>query len=144
MAERSEQEIEITRLTLAKENLLREINKYDLNKIDTEILELEVEKAEVDEKVRVLLQENAQNKDRIEELGTTLYLYYENEMEKQKSEYATHKELLEKSLDKIKKEKEEYNCKEEKIRQLSTQTGGLERTIQNYTETEETFCRETG
>lgn len=144
VAERSEQEIEITRLTLAKENLLREINKYDLNKIDTEILELEVEKAEVDEKVRVLLQENAQNKDRIEELGTTLYLYYENEMEKQKSEYATHKELLEKSLDKIKKEKEEYNCKEEKIRQLSTQTGGLERTIQNYTETEETFCRETG
>lgn len=144
VAERSEQEIEITRLTLAKENLLREINKYDLNKIDTEILELEVEKEEVDEKVRVLLQENAQNKNRIEELGTTLYLYYENEMEKQKSEYATHKELLEKSLDKIKKEKEEYNCKEEKIRQLSTQTGDLERTIQNYTETEETFCRETG
>ena len=30
VAERSEQEIEITRLTLAKENLLREINKYDL------------------------------------------------------------------------------------------------------------------
>lgn len=63
LAKRTQQETAITELTYRKNQLTREIDRYDLHKLYQELKDFERQKAEVDAKLQVLLQKTEESKD---------------------------------------------------------------------------------
>lgn len=144
VSERYQQEVEITSLTSLRNRLLREINVYELGRIYAELRDYEIQKAEVDEKINALLQEAEDNKDEIEELGYTLYVFFNREVQKCNDGKIAKEAELHKAADDVSAADRERKDSENQIRQLSTTIGGLENKVKSYDEVEDTFNTESG
>ena len=139
--ERSEQEGEITRFKHVQDKLTRQLSIYDCSKLYQELKDIKAEKAEVEEKIEILLKDSENNRDKIEQIGHTLYEYYSLESERIVQESNNNDNDIsdkENSLNMLATEKQDNN---RIIREKSIETGSLQNSVDSYNDIEEAFNR---
>lgn len=142
LAKRTQQETAITELTYRKNQLTREIDRYDLHKLYQELKDFERQKAEVDAKLQVLLQKTEESKDEIGKIGSQLYALYSGKaenLEKQKKREEENRVETENTKKEVEKE---FGENEQKIRKLGVDIGALTSRVKSFDEVEDTFNRE--
>ncbi len=142
LSQRAEQEIEITRLTALKNQLVRKTDSYELHKIYLELKDFERQKAEVDAKLQVLMQKTEESKDEIEEIGCRLYRLYSDEVSKLSMQRMKEEKRLAETEESRKSTEEEQEENEQKLLALSGSIGSLKAQVKSYDEAEDAFNRE--
>lgn len=142
VAERCEQEVEITRLTNAINKLKRQLVVYDCNRIYEDIRDMKSEKAEVDEKIDVLIKESENTKDEVEEIKYKLYTFYNNDAENNSLVCKQKEDEYNKTSELKKKAQEERKDNSDRIIECNKNIGKLENAVFGYDEIEDTFNKE--
>ena len=142
LAKRTQQETAITELTYRKNQLTREIDRYDLHKLYQELKDFERQKAEVDAKLQVLLQKTEESKDEIGKIGSQLYALYSGKAEKLEKQKKREEENRVETENTKKEAEKEFGENEQKIRKLGVDIGALTSRVKSFDEVEDTFNRE--
>ena len=142
LAQRAQQELEITRLTSLKNNLWRKTETYDLHRLYEELKDFDAKKAEVDAKLQVLLQKTEESKEEIERIGSQLYFLYSSEVETLKEKKVEEETVLTKTVRVRDEAEKEHTENEQQIRELNKSIGALENQVESYDEVEKTFNKE--
>ena len=142
LAKRTQQETAITELTYRKNQLTREIDRYDLHKLYQELKDFERQKAEVDAKLQVLLQKTEESKDEIGKIGSQLYALYSGKAEKLEKQKKREEENRVETENTKKEVEKEFGENEQKIRKLGVDIGALTSRVKSFDEVEDTFNRE--
>lgn len=140
--ERTEQEVEITRLKQVEDKLTRQLCVYDCNKLYLELKDIKAEKAEIEGKIEILLRDAENSRIQIEKIGHALYNYYSSEMEKNIHICDNNDNNVcetESILNNLTTDKDNI---ERLIREKSTEKGSLQNSVSSYDDVEETFNRQ--
>lgn len=144
LSRRVEQELEITRLTAAKAQLVRQIDTYDLHKLYLELRDFELQRTETEAKLQGLLRETEKSKDEVGRIGARLHALYAQRIGKLENQRTLQGETLEKTRSDRRDAEAESGENEERIRRLNKQIGALEARVSGYDEAEDAFNREFG
>lgn len=137
--ERYEQEVLITGLTKAVEDMEGRLLVFDCSRIYEELQELKLEKAETDEKLQRLYEDADSSKHEIEKIGSMLSYLYRKDIQKS-AECITEKEQEYRLAQAYKKEMlSDKNRQEKQIQETEKNIGKLEYAVSSYQETEDRF-----
>lgn len=140
--ERTEREVEITRLKQAEDKLIRQLSIYDCNKLYQELKDIKAEKAEVEGKIEILLKDSENNKDKIEQIGHALYEYYSLEIQRSNREMNDNDNDISSKENSLNTLEADKHNNERIIREKSVETGSLQNSVDSYDDIEEAFNKQ--
>lgn len=136
---RVDQEVMITAYKKSIKDMEEQLNLYDCSKIYEEIKDLKEQKAEVDEKINVLVTDSQVTQTEIKELGHTLHVFYQKELQITQDEFEKTEKKVTNTLEEKKEKCLQKGETEKAIRELENHIGKMQQAVEGYNEVEDVF-----